>query len=138
MTQLDNIPRKNPFKVPDNYFEDVDRRIIAETAGRETVSEKKVIHRKINPYLLAAASVAVLAVLVYLTADIFINRQKTYELSYSEILTDPYINDIELSVIEEHAATPDFSPGFQELKKSDIIDYLLLDNIDTEEIIEKL
>lgn len=138
MTHQDNIQRKNPFKVPDKYFEDVNRRIIAETAGKETVSEKMVIRRKINPYLLAAASVTVLAVLGYLTADIFLNRQKTYELSYSEIITDPYLNDIELSAIEEHAATTDFSPGFQEIKKSDIIDYLLLDNIDTEEIIEKL
>jgi len=28
MNKLNEIPEKNPFKVPDNYFEEVNRKII--------------------------------------------------------------------------------------------------------------
>ena len=33
MKKSDNIPKKNPFKVPDNYFEEVNRKIITAASG---------------------------------------------------------------------------------------------------------
>ncbi len=36
MKPTENIPGKNPFKVPENYFEEVNRKIISATAGTET------------------------------------------------------------------------------------------------------
>ena len=35
MKKLNDIDKKNPFKVPDNYFEDVNRKIISATSGVE-------------------------------------------------------------------------------------------------------
>jgi hypothetical protein len=33
MKKLNETPGKNPFKVPENYFEEVNRKILSETAG---------------------------------------------------------------------------------------------------------
>ena len=33
MQKLNEIPDKNPFKVPENYFEEVNRKIISATTG---------------------------------------------------------------------------------------------------------
>ena len=56
--ELNDKPDKNPFKVPDNYFEEVNRKIISVTSGFE--QEVKVIstYNRFRTYLLIAASVA--------------------------------------------------------------------------------
>ena len=58
MKTINELPNKNPFKVPENYFEEVNRRIIASTADSEKEFVKVSLYRKLRPYLLAAASVA--------------------------------------------------------------------------------
>ena len=136
MTQPEKISRNNPFKVPENYFEDLNRKIIEETSGKTATEHKGT--RKFYPYLLAAASVAVIAVLSYTVSEYLIKSNRQTEMNYSEILSDPSLYEIELYTIEETAEVPDLTDRLQEIKKSEIVDYLLLENIDTEEIIEKL
>jgi len=57
MKNLDKITNKNPFKVPENYFEEVNRKIIASTTGAETEEKQKGLYRRLRPFLAAAASV---------------------------------------------------------------------------------
>ena len=56
--ELNDKQDKNPFKVPDNYFEEVNRKIIYATSGFD--QEVKVIrtYNRFRTYLLVAASVA--------------------------------------------------------------------------------
>ena len=35
MKKLNEIPGKNPFKVPENYFEEVNRKILSVTSGND-------------------------------------------------------------------------------------------------------
>ena len=65
MKELKEIQNKNPFKVPENYFEEVNRKIISETAGFDSKEEKKGFYIKLRPYLAVAASVAGLILLSY-------------------------------------------------------------------------
>jgi hypothetical protein len=140
MKTLNEIPRENPFKVPENYFEEVNRRIIASTAGSENKVVKTGLYRRLRPYLLAAASVALLAVLSYTAAKIFIPGTKKPgipELSIEEF-SSSYIDDIDIRTLEDNTDPVALSDEIPAISKSEIIDYLLLENIDFNDIYELL
>jgi hypothetical protein len=61
MKNNDKIPAGNPFKVPGNYFDEVNRKIISSTVENQHEIKKPGLYLKLRPYLAAAASVAVLA-----------------------------------------------------------------------------
>jgi esterase/lipase len=56
-TKLNEIPKENPFKVPDNYFED-----FASRMQEQIAEENKVVplFQKMRPFLYVAASVIVI------------------------------------------------------------------------------
>ena len=140
MMGLDDIENKNPFRVPDNYFENINRKIISDTAGFEEGNEDKSIIRKIRPYLAAAASIAVIAILGY-TAIYFTGRRDNNlmfpEMTLSD-LPDSYLNDIDILTLEENVATSGFFQEESGVNNEDIIDYLVFENIDIYDIYEQL
>jgi hypothetical protein len=140
MKTLNEIPRDNPFKVPDNYFEEVNRRIIASTADTSNEVVKIGLYRRLRPYLLAAASVALFAVLSYTAAKIFIpgtRKPGIPELSAEE-LSSSYIDDIDTRTLEDSTDPAALSDEIPVISKPEIIDYLLLENIDLNDIYELL
>ena len=140
MKRIDEIAGKNPFKVPENYFEEVNRKIISATAGSETETRRPGLFVRLRPYLAAAASVAVLALLSYVTVKVFFPVNDTRlvpEISMQEF-SDSYLNDIDILTLEENADPLLFSEEMPDVEKSEIIDYLLLENIDINEIYELL
>ena len=50
----------------------------------------------------------------------------------------PFINDIDIYSIEENIENIDLTDGLQGIKNTDIVDYLMYENIDTYAIIEML
>ena len=140
MKTLNEIPRENPFKVPENYFEEANRRIIASTAGIANKVVKTGLYRRLRPYLLAAASVALLAVLSYTAAKIFIpgtRKPGIPELSVEEF-SSSYIDDIDIRTLENSTDPAAISDEIPAISKPEIIDYLLLENIDLNDIYELL
>jgi hypothetical protein len=138
MKTLDEIPRKNPFKVPENYFEEVNRRIIASAADKEKV--RVGLYRRLRPFLITAASVALLAVLSYTAIRIFlpgVRETGISELSMEEF-SSSYLNDIDITTLEESADAADFSNEIPAISKPEIVDYLLFENIDLNDIYEIL
>ncbi len=140
MKGIGEIEKKNPFKVPDNYFEDLNKRILEVTVGSEYVKPEKGIVRKLRPYFAVAASIAVLVALGY-TAIWFSgnNRQELVfpDMSLSE-LPDNYLNDIDILTLEENVASSGFFEENSGVDNDDIIDYLVLENIDIYDIYENL
>ena len=141
MKKLNEITGKNPFKVPDNYFEEVNRKIISATAGAAVPETRKAgLYARLRPYLAAAASVAVIVFLSYTAVKIFIPAKKTGiipEISLQEF-SESYLNDIDILTLEENADPSILSEEVPDISKSEIIDYLLLENIDINEIYELL
>jgi len=140
MKKLDEIKGKNPFKVPESYFEEVNRKIIASTAGTETEASQKGLYRRLRPILAAAASVAVLILLGYATLKIFFpsdNAKRIPEISLQEF-SDTYLNDIDVLSLEEAVDPAAFYDKVPDVSNSEIIDYLVLENIDLNEIYELL
>jgi hypothetical protein len=140
MNKLSNIPDKNPFKVPDNYFEEVNRKIISATAGFDQEIRKVRFYNRFRTRLLIAASVAGFILISYTAVKLFFPDTKKFQVSevLSEISPDSYINDIDNSSLEEDASSF-IAPGTgPEVSKKDIIDYLLFENIEVNDIYEHL
>ena len=140
MKKIENIEKKNPFKTPENYFEDVSRKIIASTVEADSGPKVKSIYRRLRPAILAAASVSILALLTYTGIRLLSESENTSVLS--EIKADDYteilLNDIDLSVLEESAAAAGLPYSEPEADNQEIVDYLIMDNIDINLLEEQL
>jgi hypothetical protein len=129
---------KNPFRVPDNYFEEVNRKILATSADTPGIKQLSFF-QKFRPVLAAAAALAVLLTIGYLTVK---HTDKKAEMTgISELLTvDPELlkDEIDMTTLENDAdiqSTLDEGSG---LSNDVIIDYLVSDDIDISVIYEKL
>ncbi|MCU0462363.1 MAG: hypothetical protein MUF36_10180 [Bacteroidales bacterium] len=140
MKDLKDIADKNPFKVPENYFEEVNRKIIASNAGKVNETKPEGIYRRLKPFLAVAASVAVLILLSYTALKIFRPSDitgKLPEISLQEF-SDTYLNDIDILTLEEGIPAVASYDGVHEVSNAEIIDYLIVENIDLNEIYEIL
>jgi hypothetical protein len=140
MKKIENIPGNNPFKVPDNYFENVNRRIIAATTGETGQVKKTGFSVRLRPYIMAAASITGFIILSYTAVKYFTaDRTKSRSESISTAFYDEtYINGIDLLTLEESASDIEMPDEISGVVTSEIIDYLMLENIEIDEIYEQL
>jgi hypothetical protein len=140
MKNNNKIPEGNPFKVPENYFEELNSKIFASTIEIRDEKKKAGLYMRLRPFLAIAASVAVLAILTFTGEKLFSPRNEY--VSLSEIPVEEYsetiLNEIDLLTLEENAVLTGVSGLEPDIDKKDIIDYLLLENIDINEIQEHL
>jgi hypothetical protein len=140
MKKSDNIPDKNPFKVPENYFDEVNSKIISATTGAETVIRKVSVFNRFRTSILVAASVAGFILISYSAIKLLtpagVNSRVSETLK--EISPDSYINDIDLSALEENASSLILTEEGPDVSKKDIIDYLLRENVDLNDIYAQL
>ncbi len=135
-----DIQKNNPFKVPDNYFEDINRKIISETSEYYPEIKKKSSIRPLRSYLAIAAAFTGIVLISYtavrLLKDNWTNAGLP-ELTLNDI-SETDLNDIDLLTLEENASF--INPGQDEIdvNSSDIIDFLLLDDVDLYDIYEQL
>ena len=140
MKKLNDITHKNPFKVPDNYFEEVNRRIISVTSGYKQEVKRVSTFNRVRTPLLIAASVTGFMLISYSVAKFVTHNKIDSQVSevLNEVNPDSFINDIDMSSLEENASALVFSEEVPGVSKTDIIDYLLLENIEINEIYEQL
>lgn len=136
MKKLNKIPEKNPFRVPEGYFEEVNRKIISATTG----SRKAGIVLKLKPYLLAAASITGFIVLSYTAIRLsFHHKINTIESeAVQEEYYSPFLNELDTYSIEETASSLAVPVQGPDVSKDEIIEYLELENIDISDIYEQL
>ncbi len=137
MEELNKIKSKNPFKVPENYFEEVNKKIILST---KPVKEKSGFITRLRPALAIAASVALFVLISYTAMKIFQPVSKNVDLSEISIqeLSESYLYDIDDLTLIENADLSVYSEEVPDISEEVIIDYLLLENIDINEIYEFL
>ena len=140
MQKLNEIPGKNPFKVPENYFEEFNRRILNSTSGLPSNVKKIGLYYRFKPYLLIAASITILVFLSF--AAIKLLGPDKNQLQLSEVINSEFsesvINEFDLSTLEENAAAFVMTEETPNVNKSDIIDCLLQENIEISDIYERL
>jgi hypothetical protein len=140
MKELKDIPKVNPFKVPESYFGELEGRILASTTGSERAPGKKRLVRKLLPYVAVAASVALLAIIGYtsLYRDHNENgRNLIPEITVNEFM-ETYLNEIDIITLEDKVSESGVLIGRTGISKGDIIDYLVNENIDVLDIYENL
>ena len=140
MQKLNEIPGNNPFKVPENYFEGINKKIISVTSGYNPEVKKVELYSRFRLYFLIAASVAGFILLSYTALKLLTpgkNNLQVSEVMY-EGYPDMYVNDIDVLTLEENAAARVLFEKLPEVTKSDIIDCLLLENIEINDIYKNL
>ncbi len=139
MGNSDKIPQGNPFKVPENYFEELNSRIISSTSENQD-KKKPGLYMRLRPFLAIAASVAFLAILSYAGTKLFSHHNEAVSLSGIPVEEYPetILNEIDLLTLEENAVVSGIQGLESSLDKKDIVDYLMLENIDINEIQEQL
>jgi len=140
MKKLNDIPVKNPFKVPENYFEEVKSKIIFTTSGYNHKVRKIGFYDILRPYFLIAASVTGFILLGYAAVNLLTPDRINIQISevMFEVSPESYINDIEIITLEENSTFLFLTEEVPDVNKTDIIDYLLLENIEINDIYEKL
>ena len=140
MQKINDIRSKNPFKVPENYFEEANRKILSATSGHNKEAKKISIFSRYRPYLMIAASVTGFIILSYTALKLLVPEKQSAqvaELNYEDY-PEMYINEIDILSLEESAASLDLFEELPEVNSTDIIDYLLLENIELNDIYEQL
>ena len=140
MKKLNNRKEKNPFKVPENYFEEVNRKIISATAGYDQDIKKAGLYNRFRPYLLIAASVTGFILLSYTAVRLLTTDKSNSHISelFIENFPELLINEIDILTLEESAASFFLYEEVPEVNQTEIIDYLLLENIEINDIYEQL
>jgi hypothetical protein len=140
MEKLNKIPGKNPFKVPDNYFEDANRKILSATSGAKHEARKISLYDRFRTSLLIAASVTGFILISYSALKLFTHKKESMDVSAAlyGVNTESFINDIDISLIEEDVSTLVMNEEGPDVSKKDIIDYLIRENIEISDIYEQL
>jgi hypothetical protein len=133
-----NEPYRNPFRVPDNYFDEVNQRIISAAAADKKIVKSTVFER-FRTQLLVAASIAGLVLLGYTALKLFSpdKSEQRASIIVNEFNIESFIDDIDISTLEENASSL-VSEQVPDVPHKDIIDYLLLENIELTDIYAKL
>ena len=102
MKNSDKIPEGNPFKVPENYLEELNSRIIASTVESQDKKKKPWLYVRLRPFLAIAASVALLALLTYTGMNLFSPRNESALLSGIPVEEYPetILNEIDILTLE--------------------------------------
>ncbi len=140
MKKLNDIPDKSPFKVPENYFEEVNRKILSETSDKKQARRRVSLVIKLRPYLAIAASIAGFLVITYTAVNLLTEKNKNLNIAeiVSEGSPEMFINDIDLYSLEENASFSVNTEGGSGVSKEEIINYLISENIDINDIFEQL
>ena len=140
MTNLNDISSKNPFKVPENYFDEVNRKIISAASDIKPETRRLTIYDRFRTSILVAASVAGFILISYGGFKIFFSGRSGTVVSevVNKINPDSLVNDLDLSSLEESASSIVLPAQMPDVSKKDIIDYLLLENVEINDIYERL
>lgn len=132
MTKKDKIANDNPFRVPDNYFDEVKRDIFVKTRGEEIKKNKRGISRVLKPAIMMAAAMLAFAIISYsILKLLFPEYNSTEKQNLSELV---YIFD-EAELIDELAGDKHYERDLP-VEQSEIIDYLMDSDIDYNTLIE--
>lgn len=122
---LQQVPKKNPFQVPENYFDDLENDVMAKVR-----QEQKVVkHRKI--YTIAAAVAAVAVLVIVLNIGLFStgNETQNQNLAGNAVNTNQKL----LASANDNDITATYDPIVViEESNLDNVDYQIIDYYDDE------
>jgi hypothetical protein len=134
MTKKGEISKDNPFRVPDNYFDEVKRDIYAKTRDAGKKESKKGIFTVLKPAIMMAAAMLTFVIISYsILKLLFPEYNRTEDQNFSELV---YHFD-EAELIDELSENNDYEEALP-AEQAEIIDYLMDSDIDYNTLIEYL
>ena len=141
--ELFGVNKNNPFRVPDNYFDNLPEKIQVNIHARENAVSKPItrIIDYIKPHLALAAAILGFALIGYTGFRYLINKNSDSQIRNREIAEyiDFYSNDVDntliMELLEEQKQQ---SIETDEDLSEEIINYLLNENIDIYTIANQL
>ena len=144
MKTPEDISRKNPFKVPEGYFENLTERTMASVKENKELSLKtgKESPRRMHLASFLALAAAIIGFAIITTGIIKVatrNDNRAIEKASSEVLTYAINEDIDTYMLENELSQAPVLPAIEETVPSEaIIEYLMLENVDINDIYELL
>lgn len=139
MERHNNMKKENPYKVPDNYFEEVTEKIMDQTRSSSKHRKERSIPRIIKPAVMMAAAMIGLVIISYTGLRILFPEKDQIYLSTLTEITEYAMSEINESEIIDHLLLEgeDFLPDDSENSfNEEIIEYLIDNNIDYSTILE--
>jgi len=139
MKKPEKTEARNPFRVPEGYFEEVNRKILSATSGRIETGRRGYLFSGFRSYLMAAASIAGFIILSYTAIKIFTSKSvhQAPAAVFPEDNVSLYINDLDIYSLEERAAALSIPEQRPDASNTEIIDYLVFENIEINDIYEQ-
>lgn len=134
MTNKGKIKNDNPFRVPDNYFDEVKKAIREKTRYAGNKKSKTRISVVLKPAIMMAAAMLAFVIISYSILKLLFPEYNSAEKqNFSELVHD--FDEAELiDELAGHNNNEEALPAEQ----SEIIDYLMDNNVDYHSIIEYL
>ena len=134
------MQKDNPYKVPENYFDNlgaqIQEKIKQEENQFEQVEEKKSLIVQFKPYMWMAASVLVLVFAARIILSVSISPEyKIASFGNEELQANAHIDSVEAATNEIDAQ---FFDDLFDATSDDIIDYLSDSDIDTDILLANL
>jgi hypothetical protein len=134
------MQKNNPYKVPENYFDNlgaqIQEKIKQEENKFEQVEEKRSLIVQLKPYMWMAASVFVLVFAARIILSVSISPEyKIASFGNEELQAKAYVDSVEAATNEIDAQ---FFDDLQDATSDDIIDYLSDSDIDTDILLANL
>lgn len=83
MAKLNDIPKTNPFQVPENYFEQLEQEVMMKVKQEQQEQKQKHLrHRRI--YTIITAAAAVVALIVVINLWFFLPQNKPQDSQLAE------------------------------------------------------
>jgi len=134
------MQKDNPYKVPENYFDNlgaqIQEKIKQEENQFEPIEEKKSLIVQLKPYMWMAASVFVLVFAARIILSVSVSPEyKIASIGNEELQANADIDSIEAVTNEGDAQ---FFDELFDATSDDIIDYLSDSDIDTDILLANL
>ena len=146
-SKLEQISKENPFKTPDNYFDNFAVRMAEKISQNEAAKVRRPLFEWARPQMAFALALAGFAILVVFGIRFYQNNNKpisSQELAeameysiVSEMDENEIINQLD-AANNQHALSKDSVTKIKEGNSKLLIDYLSKEDIDVNTIIDAL
>ena len=133
MEELDNIPKKSPYSVPDGYFDNFSKRLKERMEAERNLSWYKKSYNFVRPHLALAAAVIGFILISYTGIRLILNNNNA-EMTIEDIayIIDDISYDVDddiliSTMVEEEIDIEWINASFE---SEDIFDYLSDDDLE--------
>lgn len=139
---FNDLPKENGFKVPEGYFENfpgkLKKRISEKTSTAMRQQRKNSFTNLFTNQLALAASLVAFALISYFSVHFILNIGiKEKKTIYSEVVENE-IEDFDLELLIDIYSDGIFENNTDKDYESEIIDFLVAENIDLQSIVAEL